>query len=64
MGISILAQWDELRCLKVGGGNLVLNGTWNELRLNSQQATAGSGVLTHNGRVIKIQNVSASNVNI
>jgi hypothetical protein len=62
MGISILVQFDELRELIVGGANLSLDGTYRELRLFSAQATPGSGKLLHNGRLLKLQNVTTSDV--
>jgi hypothetical protein len=62
MGISILAQFDELRMLFVAGANLTLSNAFQELRLFSQQATAGSGKITHAERVLKITNDTSQDI--
>lgn len=60
MGISILVQFDQLRSVIAGAGTL--DGTWREII--QLGGAAGSGVLTHNARLIKIQNVTDNDVYI
>ena len=69
MGISILAQFDELRALFVttgGAGTLTLSGVFQELRLidAANQAIAGSGKLKHNARLLKLVNNTNADIYI
>lgn len=60
MGLSILVQYDQLRSVVAGAGTL--DGTWREII--QLGGAAGSGVFTHNMRLVKIQNITNMDVYI